>query len=512
LESPLNIIEVIPQSNLPGVRYESDYNSAVPIDHITGISDGQVTVMVIDPARVTGNEYEIFFTENRDSTIAPVGEILWNLKNTTNGDTIFKNKIQAFNLEEAAEEIFDGMLIKVAGPAPDFKQFLTVANAAGVIDPPEMGCFAFNANGFPFLFNEQYPEGSDSPDGSRQQTNGSTWGIHHNDPNDASYMSFRDRVTQHSGGYGENPNGINWLIPRDYEIRFTTGRALFRWPYNNDGTEFMGDVPFQLWGLGTNPTDPADDYQIVPWINDEDSSQTFSLLPEDHRVSGGDNDPFTDGIYWVEPISQDQAGFDSLVAAHEADPVGASNEWLWAYLTNYAPWFSVPGMMRMVLVNWNGGSVSDSTFPSNVDAVMPEEGTIFRIITSKPNSVQDVFRFTAPNIISSTDIARNDVEKINVFPNPYYAFHSEESNYRQRFITFTHLPERATIRIFNLAGNQVRKLEKVPGDGTGQFYKWDLENESGLPVASGFYIAHIDMPDLNKTKTVKFFILQRSIF
>jgi hypothetical protein len=512
LESPLNIIEIIPQPTLPGVRYESEYNSTVAIRHPEGTSDGQVAVTVIDPARVTGNEYEIFFTENEDSALAPVGEIIWNLRNITSGDTLFKNKLQAFNLEEATEEIFDGMVIKVAGPAPDFRQFLTVANAAGEIDPPEIGCFAFNANGFPILINNQYPEGTDRPDSSRQQTNESTWGIHHNDPDNASYSSFRDRVTQFSGGLGEDSNGINWLIPRDYEIRFVAGRALFRWPYNNYGTEFMGDVPFQLWGLGNNPTDPSDDYQIIPWINDEDSSQTFSLLPIDHRVSGEDDDPFTDGIYWVEPISQNQTGFDSLLAAHETDPVGASSEWLWAYLTDYAPWFSVPGMMRMVLVNWDGGSVSDSTFPANVDAAMPEEGTIFRIVSAKPNTSQDVFQFTAPRVVTDTDIARDDVEKIKVFPNPYYAYHSQEANREERFVTFTHLPEKATIRIFNLAGSQVRKLEKVPGDGTGQFFKWDLENQSGLPVASGFYIAHIDMPDIGKTKVVKFFILQRSIF
>ena len=79
----------------------------------------------------------------------------------------------------------------------------------------------------------------------------------------------------------------------------------------------------------------------------------------------------------------------------------------------------------------------------------------------------------------------------------------------ERFITFNHLPEKATIRIFNLTGTQVRKLEKKAGDGSGQFLRWDLNNETGLPVASGLYISYIEMPDLGKSKVVKFYIIQR---
>ena len=72
-------------------------------------------------------------------------------------------------------------------------------------------------------------------------------------------------------------------------------------------------------------------------------------------------------------------------------------------------------------------------------------------------------------------------------------------------MTFNHLPQKATVRIFNLAGVQVRKLEK---DTPEQFFRWDLLNESGLPVASGLYVAYIDMPDLGKTKVLKLMVIQ----
>jgi hypothetical protein len=128
-----------------------------------------------------------------------------------------------------------------------------------------------------------------------------------------------------------------------------------------------------------------------------------------------------------------------------------------------------------------------------------------QIFASNVNTPTDEFSFTAPAAGYSEADAKEDVKNISVFPNPYYANNSLQLNRFDRFVTFTHLPQNASVRIFNLAGLQVRQLEKT--DAT-QFLKWDLMNESNLPVASGLYIAHIDMPDLNKTKILKIMIVQ----
>jgi hypothetical protein len=73
-------------------------------------------------------------------------------------------------------------------------------------------------------------------------------------------------------------------------------------------------------------------------------------------------------------------------------------------------------------------------------------------------------------------------------------------------VTFNHLPANATIRIFNLAGIQVRKIERT--GASSQFERWDLTNEREIPVASGMYIAYIDMPDQGKEKVLKLMIVQ----
>ncbi len=124
----------------------------------------------------------------------------------------------------------------------------------------------------------------------------------------------------------------------------------------------------------------------------------------------------------------------------------------------------------------------------------------------------DEFTFSTQGLGQTYSVAQEKaaVEKVTVYPNPYYANNPRSVNRFDKFITFYHLPKKATIRLFTLAGDQVRKL--VKNDDT-QFYNWDLKNERGLPVASGIYFAHIEMTlsDGSKvTKVLKVFIIQRA--
>ena len=105
--------------------------------------------------------------------------------------------------------------------------------------------------------------------------------------------------------------------------------------------------------------------------------------------------------------------------------------------------------------------------------------------------------------------ARQDVARINVFPNPYYGINLAETSRHRHFVTFSHLPQKARIRIFDLAGTLVRTLEK---DDPEQFLQWDLLNDGALPVASGVYIAHIEMPYIGSAKVLKLAIVQEQQF
>ncbi|MCH8326033.1 MAG: T9SS type A sorting domain-containing protein, partial [Bacteroidetes bacterium] len=126
-------------------------------------------------------------------------------------------------------------------------------------------------------------------------------------------------------------------------------------------------------------------------------------------------------------------------------------------------------------------------------------------IIPSANAGGDSYTFSTTSKTFNSANAAVDVEKINVFPNPYYAVNTEELNKFQKFVTFNHLPANVKIRIFNLGGVMVKTIEKVGGS---QFQRWDLQNDAGLPVGSGIYIAYIEMPDLGTTKIIKLAVIQ----
>jgi len=133
-------------------------------------------------------------------------------------------------------------------------------------------------------------------------------------------------------------------------------------------------------------------------------------------------------------------------------------------------------------------------------------GDVIGIFYDNPIQIgSDTYSFTTTAPTYSSSLAQDQVGDINVFPNPYYGFSTEELNKYNRFVTFNHLPPQANFRIFNLAGVLVSSFEK---SDEGQFAYWDLNNDYGLPVASGLYIVYIDMPELGTTKILKVAIIQ----
>ena len=133
------------------------------------------------------------------------------------------------------------------------------------------------------------------------------------------------------------------------------------------------------------------------------------------------------------------------------------------------------------------------------------KGTV-RLIPNFYLTSYDKFVFTTPAVESSPSLAQQDVDLINVFPNPYYGTNQLETSPYQHFVRFTHLPKRAILRFFNLGGILFRVLIK---DDPSQFLDWDLKNNHNLPVASGIYIVQITLPDLGRTKIIKLAIIQQ---
>ena len=126
------------------------------------------------------------------------------------------------------------------------------------------------------------------------------------------------------------------------------------------------------------------------------------------------------------------------------------------------------------------------------------------------NSFNPTYSFNTNNIVAVTgdnDVAKDALDIINIVPNPYYGYSSYEVNQLDNRVKITNLPRKATIKIFTVSGTEVRTLNKDNGMTS---IDWDLKNNFGIPISSGLYILHINVPGVGE-KIIKWYGALRPI-
>ena len=165
---------------------------------------------------------------------------------------------------------------------------------------------------------------------------------------------------------------------------------------------------------------------------------------------------------------------------------------------------------RWTMFNITGDSVllAGQTNQSGDDDYPITAGIMVKVIdnSTQPNTSSDVFSFTVPAATENKTSIKASIQRISVFPNPFVLERQRGPNYNS--VTFTNLPPKTTIRIYNLAGQLVRILRK---NNSSQFCEWNLANEQNWQVASGIYLCLIEMPDIGETKVLKLALIQRQL-
>jgi hypothetical protein len=126
------------------------------------------------------------------------------------------------------------------------------------------------------------------------------------------------------------------------------------------------------------------------------------------------------------------------------------------------------------------------------------------------NGNHNMYSFSTADLKTETannEAAVNALDLINVVPNPYYAYSAYEKNQIENRVKFTNLPEKCTIRIYTVSGTLIRKMTK---DSPITSLDWDLKNQAGIPIASGLYIVHVEVPGVGE-KILKFFGVLRPV-
>ncbi len=101
---------------------------------------------------------------------------------------------------------------------------------------------------------------------------------------------------------------------------------------------------------------------------------------------------------------------------------------------------------------------------------------------------------------------QTDLDKVNIVPNPYYAYSSYETSGLDNRVKITNLPRKCVVTIYNLSGTLVRQFTK---DDPTVSIDWDLKNFAGIPIAGGVYIMHVKSDD--GERIVKWFGAMRPV-
>jgi hypothetical protein len=278
------------------------------------------------------------------------------------------------------------------------------------------------------------------------------------------------------------------------------------------------------------------------WLVGENGNDM--LFNPSNRLFGSSGQPLFGGQHWIYVFKNIRA--EMFEEYDEGDPVlGADTtycpgydqgKFLFSRLGN--PTLSATNLKKVYRAcTWVGSALSTATSLGQINAngnslLSPEEGLIpntcrIRLRVAKSyakanpsggaqdapgsrNGWRNLYYFSTKDLAATTnnsEVLSSALDNINIVPNPYYAFSSYETGKLDNRVKITNLPEVCTISIYDLNGTRIRQFKK--GDPT-TYLDWDLKNDQNIPIASGVYIIHIDVPNIGE-KVLKWFGVMRPI-
>ena len=457
------------QPHEPGLGEElyTETGEYLDIDHASGVGEPVISASVVDPLKMTGDKYTVRF--DYDSTISQGS---WYMGRVDDSKAMTDTLIQSTELDSfvflSIDEGFSMKVIDIAFDPPTFN--LSKAQTSNIIgtDVIEHRYDAVSPGGVDSLI--YYPA---RPDTAHLDTlYGPDYYYDRFEIVEIGLNTYIDlfRVVQHDvliEGWASEAGGLNHLaaslgigggitdpvlLRSDLEIRFTEeGQMASRWTvqagYAPDDT--LVQVPFEIW-------DVERDVQLCVGIADNN-----------YRPLTGEN-------YGV----------------HDPEAMTLQNDWIVTLHTDYA---STGDSIQTIMANPNTGWL----FYFSSSSKYSVGDTLELSFLNPVEAGGDEYFFVAPALDTSLTkkTMQEQLKELNVFPNPYFAFNVEETNPLYRFVTFTHLPKyKGVIRIFSIGGQLVTKIDHRTSDFAGStFDRWNLTNQYGIPVASGLYIAHIEV-------------------
>ncbi len=186
----------------------------------------------------------------------------------------------------------------------------------------------------------------------------------------------------------------------------------------------------------------------------------------------------------------DTSAFRVLVSLASDSMWRPGRELVFVTPPKYAPQNPIPVMVSVTY-----------TAPVGVPLILPTQGNVFEVKSSKPFAAGDRYTFGTTASKFDPALATSVLDAISVVPNPYVVYSGVETpgptsqRRGENKLQFRNLPPQCTIRIYTMVGELVDTIIK---DDTNSFADWRLLSYEGQRLAYGVYIYHVDVPGVGE--------------
>jgi len=453
---------------LTGDIQNEPYYVGVPAEHTVGVSSSEVAYSVQDKEKTTTDQYEVGFF--KDSLSIPY-QLYYYVKNV-NTDSTFVDSSKDF--------YFDGLTFtnETFNPVEYYhRQINNLIDGTTVTVPwvePGVG-------GTEFSGDQWFTPVDDSLTGA--------FYVGRDISQPVNWLPISSKVS----------NSITVDLTKRVELRFGETSKAFRfvrdpnrfiWNGLSTSTLDSGfvEVPFQAWVKSE-----SEEYQLAVGFsesaNSYDTNDVFVGMPDAKYYPGGNIEYSEEYIFIFDALYSDDINanlvYSNNLQTGKSDITNGNRRPDASFSDSLKAIGKSPYFNSMYVCGFETDEPRDNFNPTGTFTITPG-------VYLTPD---DKYNFTA-QVEMTTEDSQTNWDKVNVFPNPLFGINEGVSytggRYDEPYVTFNNLPENVTIKIYSLSGVLLRTLDK---SDPSSILRWDLENESGLRVASGMYIALVSNPE-----------------
>ncbi len=471
-------------------------------------NDGAVTYLVVEKDKLTGDQYKVEFFKDSLAPFNDAYKPFWRLKNITKNTTLIdSSKNYDYDTTMFAGKVVEGFIPKVKEVTPTIglssSEVTYTPNANIWYDK-----FATTTTGVGVYYvGYDIPQGSSLAYLDRVSTARSN-------------VITADKLRKIEIRFGTTGKAYRYL--NGYKGNFITYKTFFTYAEGVKSADTTGRGAVGNWDAVNDRANGFVDVPFTAWVVDDKLKETYQLAVgfiEASEQLGGNPDGNWD------PGDSLALSYE-LIAIFDAPYDATGSQW------EYTGKYSGSTQYADIIKGW---TVADTTLPyaQRRIAKSPWFNSMYVVglsklspskfytsgdkmtipVTTYPYNSSSNFVFKTKLGGDLTETERKELfNKVNVFPNPLFAYnpatsYNASTNPDDAFVTFSNLPTDVTIKIFTLSGTLIRTLTTTDKSSpTSPFLRWDLQNQDGLRVASGMYLAIVSAPGYGE-KILKFAII-----